>query len=232
MGDNSGSYYDDVCGDTAQIKTPEATTTKEPISTTITSTTATNKSELELAYDYAFANGITTMDTLEKARTNDPITRAELAKMISQYAIKVLEKTPDTQKHCGGWFGDIAAYYGSDLYENMILSCQLNLMGIQSDGMPLSKFRPDDKVSRAEFGTVLSRLLRGSTYEATPEDLFNNPNEVLKFDNKGNIIYDGKGNYYEKHLQALKKADIITNDTPTLTEIRGFIFLMLMRSAK
>jgi hypothetical protein len=30
------------------------------------------------------------MDTIEKARLNDQLTRAELAKMISQYAITVL----------------------------------------------------------------------------------------------------------------------------------------------
>jgi hypothetical protein len=35
-------------------------------------------------------------------------------------------------------------------------------MGIHADGKPLNKFNPRGKVSRAEFATVLSRVLYGS----------------------------------------------------------------------
>jgi hypothetical protein len=44
------------------------------------------------------------------------------------------------------------------------LAYQYQIMGIQADGKPLNKFNPRGKVSRAEFATVLSRVLFGSKY--------------------------------------------------------------------
>jgi hypothetical protein len=80
-------------------------------------------------------------------------------------------------------------------------------MGIHPDGTPLSDFMPNKKVSRAEFWTVLSRLLYGTTY-----------NEGIP--------------YYISHLQALKKNWIMIQiDNPTETqELRQRVRLMLMRS--
>jgi hypothetical protein len=80
-------------------------------------------------------------------------------------------------------------------------------MGINSDKSPMADFMANKTVSRAEFWTVLSRLLWGTTNE-------------------------GGTNYYTHHLEALKAAWIISNDNPTLKEVRGYIFLMLMRSAQ
>jgi hypothetical protein len=38
-------------------------------------------------------------------------------------------------------------------------------MGLEKDGItPMKTFRPNDVVTRAEFGTILSRLLRGTQY--------------------------------------------------------------------
>jgi hypothetical protein len=48
----------------------------------------------------------------------------------------------------------------------IIQACELGLMGIRSDGTPLSAFMPNKKISRAEFGTVLSRLLYGTLYNS------------------------------------------------------------------
>jgi hypothetical protein len=42
------------------------------------------------AYEWAFENGITTINDADKARLSDGLTRAELAKMMSQYITKVL----------------------------------------------------------------------------------------------------------------------------------------------
>jgi hypothetical protein len=56
-----------------------------------------------------------------------------------------------------------------------VKACQLGLMG-----MDMEYFQPYEKVSRAQFGTVLSRLLRKNTYA-------------------------GGNPYYTKHLQALKE---------------------------
>jgi hypothetical protein len=45
-------------------------------------------------------------------------------------------------------------------------------------------------------------------------------------------IEDGEEAYYSTHLAKLKAEWIITNDDPTLEELRGYVMLMIMRSAK
>ncbi|HBB04144.1 TPA: hypothetical protein DCZ39_04605 [Patescibacteria group bacterium] len=52
--------------------------------------------ELNTAYLFAFENGITTMDTIQKANMDGELIRSHMAKIMVNYAIKVLEKTPDT----------------------------------------------------------------------------------------------------------------------------------------
>ena len=91
----------------------------------------------------------------------------------------------------------------------MIQSCLLDIMGIDTDGTPLSDFMPNQTVSRAEFGTVLSRMLYGNVNNVS------NPR-------------------YANHLEALKRNDIMTQiDMPLeREEIRQRVWLMLMRSAK
>jgi hypothetical protein len=77
----------------------------------------------------------------------------------------------------------------------------LGLMGVW-----IKEFNPNGIVSRAEFGTVLSRALRWAKY------------------NNDNI-------YYEKHLEALKKDWIMTKiENPKAQELRGRVMLMLMRA--
>jgi hypothetical protein len=78
-------------------------------------------------------------------------------------------------------------------------------MGVYPDGTPLSNFLPGNYVSRAEFGTILSRMLRGKTYEGTDQE------------------------WYQQHLLALQKAGIITNIDPTIQELRAWVFLQLYR---
>jgi hypothetical protein len=79
-------------------------------------------------------------------------------------------------------------------------------MGIHPDYTALSDFRANDYVSRAEFWTVFSRILRGATNEGT--DQF----------------------WYQNHLLALKNADIITNIDPDIKELRVWVFLQIYRS--
>ncbi|MDR2541733.1 MAG: hypothetical protein LBD11_08615 [Candidatus Peribacteria bacterium] len=69
-------------------------------------------------------------------------------------------------------------------------------------------FQPLLVVTRAQFGTVLSRLLRQNTYA-------------------------GGKPYYMKHLQALKENGIMTQiDNPeSRVELRQRVWLMLMRSS-
>jgi hypothetical protein len=46
------------------------------------------------AYEFAYANGITTMKSIDEAEMLDGLTRIAMAKMLSQYAINVLGKSP------------------------------------------------------------------------------------------------------------------------------------------
>ena len=154
--------------------------------------------ELKQAYNWAYKNEITTMNSIDRANIKWNITREEMAKMISNYAVNILWKAPDTTKSC--LFSDSNINPG--LVQFVTESCQLWLMW-----QWVTSFRPKDSVTRAEFWTVLSRALRW------------NKNEWWS-------------TYYENHLKALKSEWIMTKiDTPMNKEVRGYVMLMLMRSA-
>jgi hypothetical protein len=72
------------------------------------------------------------------------ITRAELAKVISNWAEKVLGKKADTS--ITPTFSDIASLRNSDLYAAVIKATQMGIMG-----QGITTFRPYDTVTRAEF---------------------------------------------------------------------------------
>jgi hypothetical protein len=162
---------------------------------------ATYSQELQDAYNWAHEKGVTTMDSIDNANMYGAITRAEMAKMLSVYAVEVLKATPDTSAACT--FTDIDSVKG-DLHDFIIESCQLGIMG---QNMPNNTFRPYDTISRAEFGTALSRVLWGE-------------------ENNGGTPY------YAKHLDALKANGIMNQiaNAESTKEIRGYVMLMLMRS--
>ena len=107
-------------------------------------------SELQQAYNRAYENKITTMSSIEKANMRWNITREEMSKMISNYAVNILWRTPDTTKSC--FFVD--SNINPDLVEFVTKSCQLWLMG-----QWVTSFKPKNYVTRAELWTVLSRAL-------------------------------------------------------------------------
>ena len=76
-------------------------------------------------------------------------------------------------------------------------------------GQGITNFRPYDTITRAEFGTALSRVLWDKAYE-------------------------GGNPYYVKHLNALQSAGImnVIANAESTKEIRGYVMLMLMRSAE
>ena len=174
---------------------------EESTSTTEETATPDNgySKEFNDAYTWAFKNGITTMDSIEKADMNAPLTRIAMAKMLSQYAINVLGKTPDTTKVVPN-FPDVSAELDAQYNSWVTLAYQLGIMWLNIDN-----FRPNDLVTRAEFGTALSRMLYG--------------------------LADGEWAYYETHLAKLMEEKIITVDTPDLQELRWYVMIMLMRSA-
>ena len=155
--------------------------------------------EYSSAYTWAFNNWITTQNTFDKANMYWSISRIELSKMISNYAINVLNKKPDTSKKCK--FNDISDNL-NEQYDNWVTNaCQLWLMW-----QWITNFRPKDKVTRAEFWTILSRLLYWNKYNWwTP--------------------------YYKKHINQLYIRWIMTNiSNVTWNELRGNVMVMLKRS--
>ncbi|MDR3169673.1 MAG: hypothetical protein LBU27_08270 [Candidatus Peribacteria bacterium] len=134
-----------------------------------------------------------------------------MAKMISTFARKLLHKTPNTEKVDCSQFTDLSLA-NLDLQPYVVESCQLGLMGMHGDGIGVQEeFFPARTITRAEVGTILSRLLRGTTYATQP----------------------GDETYYDRHLQALKNAGIMKVITqPEMLELRGNILLLLMKTIK
>ena len=185
--------------DTAEIATWDTAEVSEN-----TDTAKSKYSEEQVtAYEWALEKGITTINDIEKARLTDGLTRAELAKMMSQYMTKVLWKTPvDAEKV---EYSDVNESLG-DLADYIQTAYAYKIMWINADGTPIKKFNPNGKVTRAEYATVFSRVLFGDKYNKS------------------------EWNYYEDHLNALKEAGILTNTTPTIQEVRGWVMLMMYRS--
>lgn len=149
------------------------------------------------AYKFAYTYWLTSAETIESANMEWEITRAAMAKMMANFAKNILKKQPDTNKTCS--FEDVSNELDAK-YANWITeSCQLWIMWVW-----ITKFRPQNNVLRAEFWTVLSRLM---------------------------FWIDDGDPYYEPHLRRLKEEWIISNNDPVKVEKRGNVLLMLMRSA-
>jgi hypothetical protein len=73
-------------------------------------------------------------------------------------------------------------------------------------GEPVDSFNPYSVVTRAQFGTVLSRAIWGD-------------------------YYNGGTPYYQNHLDALNSIHIM-NDIldPYMLELRGYVMIMLLRA--
>jgi len=159
---------------------------------------ASYSDELQGAYDYAYTIGITTQSTIDTADMYGSLKRSHMAKMMSNYATEVLGLTPDTSVTCD--FTDVANE-SDELQGYITEACQLGLMGVG-----ITAFNPNGLVTRAQFGTVLSRALYGDA------------------NNNGDP-------YYAAHLAALKAAGIMNNiDNPNANEVRGYVMLMMQRA--
>ncbi len=163
---------------------------------------ATFPSELQGAYEYAYGMGITTQGSIDSANMYGTLIRSHMAKMMVAYA-KELGKTADTSVSVN--FTDVAGQ-SAELQTAMTEAAQMGLMGLNADGSVATKFNPTGVVTRAQFGTVLSRVLYGDA---------NN----------------GSTPYYKAHLDALKAAGVMTKiDTPNANEVRGYVMLMMQRA--
>lgn len=164
--------------------------------------------ELIEAYKYAYNLGITTKPTAYQANLKGKLIRKDLAKMISEYAIKVVKKIPDNSLICN--FNDIDNESLETKYYTK-LACKLWLMWRHANGEEkLDNFMPYQEVDRAQFGTVLSRTLYGE---------------------KNNIQSGENYEWYQKHLLALNKNKIMNKiNTPYIQELRWRVMLTMMRA--
>ena len=195
--------------------------------------------ELTNAYLWAHGYGITTMPTIQQANMTGVLLRKHLAKMISVFAIQFMGIKPEWDKWCR--FTDIDKE-SSETQAYAILSCQLGLMWLQEDWVtPRKTFEPNGIVNRAQFGTVLSRLLFGDTYNVKPGEetfLIKVENGVQKLVSRiGQVLWSKAPapvlqlQWYSKHLQALKDASIMKKiDDPLMYELRWYVMLMMMRA--
>ena len=154
------------------------------------------------AYNFAKKYWITTTTSIWDAKMYSTLTRIEMAEMLSNFAINLLWKKPDISK----WmvkFDDVTNKLNLEYGNAVTLSYQL---GIMWQNIKSNRFRPNDEVTRAEFVTVLSRLL----YRI--ED------------------WNWKMKYYEPHILKLYNEWIINKINPNLKEKKWYVILMLTRS--
>ena len=168
-----------------------------------TQTTIQRTEEELTAYQYAYKYWITTLAPKEAARPDEYVQRWHMAKMVVNYALNVLHrKLPEkTPKECR-WLDGKSAWESQEIKDYAVKACALWLMWID-----MKYFQPYKLVTRAQFGTIIWRLLWWK--------LVSNP-------------------YYARHLSRLKENWIMTQiDNPEdRIEIRKRAWLMFMRSEK
>ena len=173
---------------------------------TVISNNSNYTKEFNEAYSFAKSNGITTTSSIDKAKMNTSLTRIEMAKMLSNYAINILWKEPDASK----WiikFNDVTNKLNSQ-YDNAVTKAYQ--LWIMWQNMKNNEFRPNDEVTRAEFATALSRLL----YQT----------EEWK--------YKWTWKYYEPYMAKLYNEWIINVTDPKMKEMRWYVMIMLMKTVQ
>ena len=166
--------------------------------------------DLMNVYLWALDNWITTWESLEEALPDGYISRWEMAKLVVDFSENVLWRTTPTNisSQCSRW-DDEKERESAEIKNYAQKSCALWLMWIY-----MKKFKPNKLLDRAEFGTIVSRLLRW--------DKFNKPNATRI--NK----------YYTNHLEEVKKENLITKiDNPEqIKELRKWIWMVLKKIQK
>lgn len=202
--DYSQSFYDQRCGEWIHYA-PNFCGVEE----------SSYSDELKGAYTFAYQYAMTTMCPIEEATLEKSLHRNHFAKILSNFAIKVLGLVPEVGKKWCNNFNDID-WDTEELKWFMKTACELHLMWLEADGItPKSHFDPSHDVTRAEFWTALSRLL---------------------FDGKYNVkswsLYGEKDFWYKDHLKALATYHIMTkiyDPWPQKVEERWRVMLMLQR---
>ena len=119
------------------------------------------KDDMQSVHEWSYKNWLTKYSNMRDARLWDYLTRSEMAKLSSVFAIKILGKTPDESKQ------DFCSQYADLLKANaeiksyIVQSCELWYMWYQSNGInALEKFRPYSSLNLAEASVIVSRMMR------------------------------------------------------------------------
>ena len=203
-GDYSDSYYDWDCWTFEENNQTHGSAWEEEI----------NREELYWkevvdAYKWAYKNWLTTMSTIQDADPDWYLLRWHMAKIVVNFMINVLwMKLPTViPDHCKNWNDDPVIWESDEIKWYATISCALWVMWID---MLNNEFLPNDIVSRAEFGTVVSRVLWWNTF---------------------NVVHTPLTPYYKLHLNQLKNNDIMTqiNKPLTVKELRKRVWLVFKR---
>ena len=203
-GDYSDSYYDWDCWTFEENNQTHGSAWEEEI----------NREELYWkevvdAYKWAYKNWLTTMSTIQDADPDWYLLRWHMAKIVVNFMINVLwMKLPTViPDHCKNWNDDPTIWESDEIKWYTTISCALWVMWID---MLNNEFLPNDIVSRAEFGTVVSRVLWWNTF---------------------NVVHTPLTPYYKLHLNQLKNNDIMTqiNKPLTVKELRKRVWLVFKR---
>jgi len=175
-------------------------------SSSSSSSSTTHTKEQNDAYNFAKSNWITTTSSIEDAKMNTELTRIQMAKMLSNFAINVLWEEPDTEK----WvvkFDDVTNKMDKQ-YDNAVTKAYQ--LWIMWQNVKDNEFRPNDEVTRGEFATALSRLL----YQTEEWE------------------YKWTGKYYIPHVAKLYNEWIINKADPKIKEKRWYVMTMLKRTVE
>ena len=215
-GDYSWSFYDKKCWTKVNTwKTEEKFVTvtpeeKEEPKKKCSIEGSKHSKEVNEAYIWACENWIIKSNTIQGAKLWEFLNRAEMAKIVTVFEMLVLDSKPNRNKDCSA-FAESISWYNAEMKNYMITSCQLERMWIHTaDHKAIKDFMPKKFVSRAEFWTILSRILWWNKYEASKNT----------------------SKYYVEHLTSLKWNWVLTNINPELKERRSYAILMVYRAAK
>jgi len=217
-GDYSWNYYDRKCWTKVNTWKTEEKVEDKPVVVPVKPDPtkkcsvewSKHSKEVNEAYVWACENWIIKSNTIQGAKLWEFLNRAEMAKIVTVFETKILDAVPNKTKDCSA-FADSISWYNSEMKNYMVASCQLERMWIHTaNHKPIKDFMPRKFVSRAEFWTILSRILWWKKHEASKNS----------------------SKYYVEHLNSLKNDNILNNIDPTLKERRSYAVLMVYRAAK
>ena len=135
--------------------------------------------EQQEAYQWAYQYKITTQPTIEAANLNGHLTRQELAKMLTNYIENIAGLVDTSESMC--------TFTDEDKITENLKPYTKKICTYQIMWSDWKEFKPINKVTRAELGTTISRMLWWDKY---------------------NLEW---GNYYIQHMNALKDNWIMNN---------------------